>query len=369
MKILCIAPLPPPMTGHSLASQAFVEDLSSYYTIEAVDLSTSHSMVGADRMNRYGEVLRIVRNVWRKRNWPDTIYFTISESLGGNIKDLLIYGICRKKLPGMFVHLHGGSLKRLLFDHHPWLRALNKRFLARVAGVIITGHSHAKVFAGMVEPEQIHVVPNFAEDELFADKDEIKNKFTADGPLRVLYLSGLERKKGYFELARANFLLSPELRAGIRIDFAGQFDDTKANRESFLANINAAQNMTYHGVVHGEKKKALLRQAHVFCLPTMHFEGQPISILEAYASGCVVLTSCPPGILDIFADGVNGFEIEKVSPDSIAASLHKIMKRRGDLFTIARHNRRIAAEKYRRTTFCARMRGIIEAEMVLSRGI
>lgn len=365
MKILCIAPLPPPTTGHSLASEALVQDLSPYHTVETVDLSTRHATVGAARMNRYGEVLRIVRNVWRKRKWADVIYFTISESFGGNLKDLLIYGLCRQRLSHMFVHLHGGSIKRLLFDHHPWLRALNKRFLREVGGVIITGDSHAEVFAGLVEPEKIHVVPNFAADELFATEDEITDKFAMPGQLRVVYLSGLEQKKGYLELARAYSVLSPEEQRLIRIDFAGLFDDTTANQESFLALIAASPNLTYHGVVQGQQKRELLRDAHIFCLPTMHFEGQPISILEAYASGCVVLTTCPPGILDIFEDGVNGFRIPEASPQSIAAQLTGLAGKRKGLGEIGLRNRQIFAEKYRRTEFSNRLRAIVEGDVGL----
>ena len=68
--------------------------------------------------------------------------------------------------------------------------------------------------------------------------------------------------------------------------------------------------------VEGEEKRNLLKQSHIFCLPTFHkFEGQPISILEAYASGCIVLTTANGGINEIFKNGTNGFLVNMDKPE------------------------------------------------------
>jgi glycosyltransferase involved in cell wall biosynthesis len=63
----------------------------------------------------------------------------------------------------------------------------------------------------------------------------------------------------------------------------------------------------YHGdssaciIVDGPGKKNLFSEAHIFCLPTYYpYEGQPIAILEAFASGCVVITTNHSGISDFF---------------------------------------------------------------------
>ena len=89
----------------------------------------------------------------------------------------------------------------------------------------------------------------------------------------------------------------------------------------------------------GEKKRRLFAEAHVFCLPTYYsyYEGQPISILEAYASGCVVITTDHGGICDIFKDKINGFRVEKRSCLSI-----KKGKNRGN----SKAARRIITDSY-----------------------
>lgn len=362
MKILFIAPLPPPLTGHSLASEVLAGDLSKFHQVERVNLSKGARSKEAQRSNRAVEVAKILLEVSSKRRGNDVLYLTISESLGGNLKDLLIYTICRRSLSKMYIHLHGGSIGRLLFDRYKMLSSLNKMFIARLAGVIISGDSHLPIFDGVIPSEKIHVVPNFANDDLFVTEEQVVEKFSKDRPLRVLYISGLEQKKGYNDLAEAYLNLDETLQESIRIDFAGRFDDPEENQNAFLRNIARAKQMHYHGIVDNATKLDLFSRAHAFCLPTSHLEGQPISILEAYAAGCVVLTTTPPGILDIFRDGENGLGIASASPQTIKSTLEKMVQQRDRLLEIGLNNNRTASEKYRSSTFNRRLRQIIESQ-------
>ncbi|MBW8003473.1 MAG: glycosyltransferase family 4 protein, partial [Planctomycetes bacterium] len=74
------------------------------------------------------------------------------------------------------------------------------------------------------------------------------------------------------------------------------------------------------------KRIDLYRSSQVFCLPTYYrYEGQPISIIEAYASGCVVVTTDQGGIGDIFKNNKNGYEVEKESIEDLVDKLEKII--------------------------------------------
>lgn len=70
---------------------------------------------------------------------------------------------------------------------------------------------------------------------------------------------------------------------------------------------------------------AELRSASVFVLPTLE-EGFAISISEAMATGCVVITTPESGASEIIENGVNGFIIPSRSPVSIAEQLRKLFK-------------------------------------------
>jgi glycosyltransferase involved in cell wall biosynthesis len=360
MKILFIAPLPPPITGHSLASRVFLDDLVTTHELEVIDLSRDSRHDGSVTVKRLVAVARTLMDVWTKRRKADAIYLTISESLAGNIKDLCIYLLCASRLSRMYVHVHGGSIEKLLFDRHKTLLRFNILFIKRLAGVIVTGKSHVSIFGGMIDAAKIHVVPNFAQDDLFVTHEAIIGKFADTRPLRVLYISAMTTLKGFSDLSEAFFRLPSVLREEVRIDFAGRVE-SEDQKSGFLDRIDGVKQIQYHGIVSGEAKRNLFSRAHVFCLPTAHFEGQPISILEAYASGCVVLTTGQDGIRDVFTDGLNGFEIQPRSASSIASALEHMLANCGRLRVMALANRQVAGTAYRTASYNASLRAVIES--------
>jgi glycosyltransferase involved in cell wall biosynthesis len=359
LKILFLGPLPPPVNGHALAAKVMLEGLKLHHQVEVVDLSVDSAGDGSVTTGRVKAVLDVLRSVFARRRGNDAIYLTISESPAGNLKDLLIYCLCRRDLSRMFIHLHGGSIESELFDRYPLVRRINAAFIRRMAGVIISGDSHLGVFADMIAKERIHISPNFAEDEMFVDEGSIAAKFANPRPLRLLFISNMIPMKGFWELADAWLSLPLEIQQRLRLDFAGRFDN-EGNKARFLARISGQDGIRYHGVVDGTRKIELFSQAHVFCLPSAFKEGQPISILEAYASGCAVVTTGQPGILDVFEPGVNGFVVTPRSVESIAERLRSLALDATGLADIALRNRRKAGELYRTSSYNARLRAILE---------
>jgi glycosyltransferase involved in cell wall biosynthesis len=359
MRTLLIVPLPPPITGHSLASQMLLDSLAGVHETVAVNLSVGSLNDGRISARRIREVGKVLLAVWRNKSRADAIYFTISESLAGNVKDLLIYLLCLGRLDRLFVHLHGGTIGRELFDRYPAWRQLNASFIKRLGGVIVSGPSHVDIFAGMIDRERIHTVPNSAENDLFVDQSDILEKFAEPRPLRVLYVSSMTPQKGYLDLLEAWLGLDSDVRGRIQLDFAGRFD-TDGDRSRFEARIAGVGGVRCHGLVDPDEKRRLFAEAHVFCLPTRMFEGQPISILEAYASGCAVITTGQRGIRDVFSDGVNGFEVLEGSATSIAAALGKALADVDRLRHMAVLNRRTAGERFRPATFTTALTRILE---------
>ena len=260
----------------------------------------------------------------------------------------------------MIIHLHGGGIRKLIFDRYRIFYHLNKFFLKRIGGAVVLGKSLKSIFESMVPQDKIYVVPNFAEDYLLLDKKKIKKKFLKINPLRILFLSNLIPGKGYEELIDAYVTLKDDLKKNIRIDFAGGFE-SENDKKKFLDNIKDTVSLHYHGIVSDGKKKDLFSNSHLFCLPTYYYyEGQPISILEAYASGSVVITTDHGGISDIFKNGVNGFEVRKKSVASIKRKIEQILKKPEQLLPIALSNREIVYDKYRTSTYCSSLRKIFE---------
>jgi len=360
MKILFIAPFPPPIHGQSLATEIFFQEVNKTNEVEVINTNKRSHKEGFSNFGRIIEIFQIYIQIVKKNKRTDIIYFQISESLAGNLKDLIIYILCFRRLSVMFIHLHGGSIKKLLFDLYPLLTRINKFFLSKLAGAIILGESHIEIFSDFMAMNKIHIVPNFAENYLFITEEKISLKFQNTTPLIILYISNLIPGKGYMELLYAFIYSDESIKANIQIDFAGGFE-TEVEKEFFLNKIEPYHQIKYHGIVNGIEKKELFNNAHIFCLPTSYLEGQPISILEAYASGCVVITTNKGGIQDVFEDQVNGFEIGEKSLEAIKRTIKYTSDNIIKLLPIAIKNRNIAQEKYRTITYVESLKKTIGA--------
>jgi glycosyltransferase involved in cell wall biosynthesis len=361
MSVLFIAPLPEPITGQAVACQVFLDELENHHRVDVLNMNKREFTHGASYAGRFLEIGRIVFETWRRRNKADVIYLTISESIAGNAKDLMIYLACINKLSRVVIHLNGGAGFRVLMRNQAMLRRINAWFLRRIGGAIILGDRHRDLFAGMVSEERTHIVPNFAEEFLFADAATIERKFDNASPLRILFLSNLIAGKGYEELLDGFLALDPSARDAIRLDFAGGFASSKEER-SFLERLRSVPQATYHGTVRGDAKRKLFHEAHLFALPTYYaYEGQPLSILEGYASGCAVMTTDHSGNCDVFTGDVHGYQVEPRSPSSITSALQRALQNPNELRTMGLANRQVADLYYRPATYQANMLRVMDA--------
>lgn len=249
-------------------------------------------------------------------------------------------------------------MRVLLSDQHPWLRRINSWFLRQMAGVIVLGDSHVSIYDKLVDLRRIHVVKNFAPDEAFIDDQDLENKLADLSVIRILFLSNLIPGKGYEDLLSAVDMINPEVKGRVSFDFAGGFE-SEAARVRFMKQIGNLNNVIYHGVVDGEEKRTLLQRADVFCLPSYLPEGQPISILEAYAAGCAVMTTDCGGIFDIFTPEANGVVVETRSPSSIARSVERLINDADTLRRFARYNVEDARMNYRKNQHLHRLRNTL----------
>ncbi len=359
MRILFIAPLPPPVGGQSLVSQVFLNELVKKNHVDVVNMVKPEFKDGVLSFSRIVKVFGILINVYQKKKKVDKIYLTISESIAGNIKDLILYAICFTKRNQLYIHLHGGSLKIYVFDRYPLLYYINRFFIRKFAGVIISGESHKVIFENMGIHKKISITPNFAKEELFENHESVQENFKDWNPIRLLYFSNMIPLKGLYILLEAFEMLSKNESNQFILHFAGRFDND-LEKNQFEKIIEKYPNIYYHGDVNREQKKKLFRQAHVFILPTLYAEGQPVSILEAYASGCAVITTGQRGILDIFKDKINGFLVEPDSVDALNEILLKLPEQNHQFTKIAINNLEMASTEFREKNFISKLSEVIK---------
>jgi glycosyltransferase involved in cell wall biosynthesis len=82
--------------------------------------------------------------------------------------------------------------------------------------------------------------------------------------------------------------------------------------------------------------------------------------LEAYSSGCVVVTTNHSGIIDIFKCGVNGFEVEKKSVNSLSDCFIRLIScNSSELQKIAFNNYSEACKFYKTIVYSNSVKNLI----------
>jgi glycosyltransferase involved in cell wall biosynthesis len=317
-RVLFVAPLPPPITGMAAVSAAILGGLTDELDFSAFDFSKRSLAAGLSSVMPFFRNAWLLARITAARRRCSIAYLTLSQSWLGNLRDLAVLEITRR-LPQV-VHIHSGGYGALMGSLPRLLRRANRRALARVRCAIVLGDSLRGTLGNLVPPESVHAVANFAADELFLTDQAIEEKHRKR-PLNVLFLANLLPGKGHWELLRAAARLSAESNSRVRIHLAGA-TASREDSQRLEAALRAAPLVRYHGSVGGEARARLLAEAHVVCLPTYYaYEGQPLCILEAYASGCSVVTTSRAGIPDVFHDGHNGILVRERSVEDLFDAL------------------------------------------------
>ena len=160
--------------------------------------------------------------------------------------------------------------------------------------------------AAGIDKTKISIVPlAFEAAEVETNARTYPERFTAQRPLRVLFLGSLVIRKGIAELLEAVRLLKDEpvefhLVGGLGID------------------IPAADRANPKLIVHGPVPRGETRRhyaaADVFILPSLS-DGFGLTLLEAQAQGLPAIASRRCG--EVVEDGVNGLVLEKVTGEAI----------------------------------------------------
>ena len=303
-RICLIAQFPPPLHGLSKAVDTLYKSkqLRNQFDFIKVDITNN---------KKFFSNYSIIKNTD-----ADLFYLTISQSIFGNIRDLLVMRLLRKQGKKLVIHLHGGFFRKLYNEKMNGLQKLwNRIALKSVSGAIVLGDSLKYIFDGLVDQDKIHVVPNCVDNEfLISDVDLQKKIENPDNTYHILYLSNLIRSKGFdivLEMAK-EYKNSPGGKK-LHFDFAGKFyeDVEREFFDGYVKKYHLEDVVTNHGIVTGNKKRSLLKNSTFFALPTTYpKEGQPISILEAMGNGLVILTTNHAGIPDIVQNGKNGCVVD-----------------------------------------------------------
>ena len=363
MKLLIIGPIPPPITGNSLANKIIIEKLPLFYeNIEVTSINTSYFVfkedVGKFSLKKVIFYVKQYKEIYKIFN-VEKVYMTTGQTFFGILKYapyILISKLLKKEL---IVHIHGDYLWKEFENLKDFKRLIFSKLISKFDKGIVLSNTLKRNLEPFLPVERIFTLHNFVEDYLF-DID-INNKLNENfSEIRIVYLSNLMSEKGILDLLEALVILKKK-SIGFKAKIAGNIDETL--KEKIFSYFKYLDNeVDYLGVVYGKKKRDLLYWGNVFVFPSYYkIEGQPISILEAMATGNIILTTNQGGIPDIFLNKKNGFYIDKQNPKDISDKLIMIYDNLDNFKYIGEYNYNLAKKKYTIETFISSLYDVLKS--------
>ena len=227
---------------------------------------------------------------------------------------VLLIGKWQKKK--IIMHMHGGGFKDFYYRNE-----LNKIYIRAILGladkIICLSEEWNKFYSIDMNLQNTIIVENSVEIK----KDCIKRNF--GGKIRLLFMGKICNEKGIFELI--NFLSTNEkFKEGkIQLSICGIGEDLRI--KELISKQPYQTHIQYHGWVEGEKKEALIKESDVYILPS-HFEGVPISILEAMAHAKPIIATNVGGIPSLVRNEYNGWIIEPCELNTLDSIFDKIFE-------------------------------------------
>lgn len=242
----------------------------------------------------------------------------------------------------------------ILHFHEPWVPVLSRQILTRSKSVnIATFHAaipetimsrtiikvvtpytvpilkYIHEFTAVSEPaatylrtltdRPIHMIPNGVDLTKYPWTD---HKRSAKGKQTILYLGRLEARKGVKFLLRA-FKLLEDKNPNVHLIIAGKGPDQE--KLELLAEDLKITNIEFKGYVTHDEKMKLLAQADLFAAPAIYGESFGLVLLEAMATGNLVIAGNNAGYADVM-DGIGQLSlINPRDPVEFARRMHVML--------------------------------------------
>ncbi len=254
-------------------------------------------------------------------------------------------------------HVHSGRVnsgQAEAFSPRAYVRLL-LRGLAVADAVLTVSRAGAAALRPLVPGTVVEDVDNAV------DVDAFPTAPLAGDPPTLLYVGTLSRRKGLVDLMRALELLAARGGAEYRLQVVGgsaEVGETEA--EELRAAVRAAgHESALLGPRSPEQVREHLTQADVFVLPS-HWEGQPIAILEAMASGVPVVVTAVGANPDVVRDGVDGLVVPSHDPAALADALERVLRDADLRRRLGASARERAAERHDSAVLRQRMTALYE---------
>ena len=179
-----------------------------------------------------------------------------------------------------------------------------------------------------------------------------------------LYVGKIARAKGILTLIAFAQAYASEGRP-FQLDIVGEWEsaETRTEVEHLIQDCVLTNVVVLHGQLTGDAKWALYQQAHALLHPS-HWDGQPVTILEALAFGVPVIATSVGAIPDTITSGHEGYLMQENTASEVTVGVTRILCDERT-FTGYRERARGAFEqRFTATVFRDRMGQLLERQHV-----
>jgi colanic acid/amylovoran biosynthesis glycosyltransferase len=275
-------------------------------------------------------------------------------------------------MPVAFHYAHRMELVGIEHVHAGMSRyaATHAMVISRITGLpfSFTVHGPKSFLRGAMQAEKVHharfvtTVSEFNRKliEKYAEKGHLDKvhvircgldlrKFTFIPPtdggagFSVLSVARMDRDKGLEYLIRAVASLEGRVR-GLSLVLVGEGPE-KGNLEKLARDLNVEELVRFTGPLEHHLVLEAYREAHVFVLPSF-WEGIPVVLMEAMASGVPVIATRITGIPELVADGESGILVPTADSTAIAIALLRFYEDSSLRTRVAQKARKRIEEEY-----------------------
>ncbi|RVU37458.1 glycosyltransferase [Rheinheimera riviphila] len=323
-RVLMVGQFPPPVTGEGQMNMLVERMLKAEgLSVAKVDscIIADVNQVGQFSLSKFWRALQVCLKSILFVFSIDVLYLTPGQTLFGLLRFLPVIMVAALARKQVILHWHGYGILPL-FKRYP--RIARCYFNQRFINVVLTHDLIQKLAAAGINTSRTVKIANFSELPVQAAVSSIASE-QQPVRLKVLFLGGLMAEKG-IDL----FLQAAASSAAFDFIVCGAGDAEITERVQSLADEGK---LTFAGLVQAAQKQHILNEADIFVLQT-HYptEGVPLTILEAMASGCAIVTTQHNGIPETVGEAA--FFVEAQSVESLLAALKQLDQQRQQLLAL-----------------------------------
>ncbi len=221
-------------------------------------------------------------------------------------------------------------------EQHPgglsWLyRKIERQYLRSVDGFVFNSQTTRRVVESRLNSQKQSVVATPGGNRFAgASLMEIRSRSAAGGPLRVLFVGNLIRRKGLGDLLKG---LARMGSSDWRLRVVGQRDVDgvySAEMKKLARDLGILPQVEFLGRLSEEQLEIELRLAHLLAVPSQ-YEGFGIVYLEGMAFGLPALGSKTGAAGEIIQDGESGWLVDPANTDDMAQRIGRVLQDRVEL--------------------------------------